>query len=98
MPAKAGVPASVKLANRDPYRKLSSEEVRFAKLWYAENGLEPSEIVALLRRDKSTMTRPLVMEKERNTDGRPAILDTVAIDKLLALLDYMVVQRTASTK
>ena len=52
----------MKAARRDPYKKLSDEEVRLAKLWYDEDDMEPSEIAALLRRDKSTMTRLLVMD------------------------------------
>ena len=53
--------------------------------------MEPSEVAALLRRDKSTMTRLLVMEKERKKEGRPTILDEGAVDKLIALLDCTVV-------
>ncbi len=81
----------MKAARRDPYKKLSDEEMRLAKLWFDEDDMEPSEIAALLRRDKSTMTRLLVMEKERKKEGRPVILDEAAVDKLTALLDHMVV-------
>ena len=48
---------------RDPYKKLSTEEIRLAKMWYDEDGMGPSEIAELLRRDMSSMTRPLVMQK-----------------------------------
>ena len=81
----------MKVARRDPYKKLTDEEIRLAKLWFDEDDMEPSEIAALLRRDKSTMTRLLVMEKERKKEGRPIILDDAAVDKLIALLDHMVV-------
>ena len=92
MPAKAAAPAPMKAARRDPFKHLSADELRLAKLWYTEDDMEPSEIAALLRRDKSTMTRLLVMEKERKTQGRPPLLDEVAVDKLVALLDHMVVE------
>ena len=89
---RAAMPAPMKAARRDPYKKMSDEEVRLARLWYKEDGMDPAEIAELLRRDKSTMTRLLVMGKERKPEGRPAILDDAAVDKLVALLDYMVVQ------
>ena len=39
------------------FNRMSSEELRLAKLWYDENGKAPLEISQLLRRDKSTITR-----------------------------------------
>lgn len=63
-----------------------------AQLWHAEDDMEPSELASLLRRDKSAMTRLLVMGEERKKDGRPALLDDAAVDKLVALLDHMVVE------
>ena len=45
----------------DPYKTLSAEEVRLATMWYKEDNMEPSEVASLLRRDKSTMARLLVM-------------------------------------
>ncbi len=53
----------MKAARRDPCKKLSDEEIRLAKLWFDEDDMEPSEIAALLRRDKSTMTRLLRRDK-----------------------------------
>ena len=47
----------------DPYKTLSAEEVRLATMWYREDNMEPSEVASLLRRDKSTMARLLVMQK-----------------------------------
>ena len=38
----------VKRATRDPYRKLSEEEIRLARMWYSEGDMEPSEIASLL--------------------------------------------------
>ena len=92
MTAKAAALAPMKAARRDPFKHMSSDEMRLAKLWYTEDDMEPSEIAALLRRDKSTMTRLLVMQKERQTQGRPPLLDEAVVDKLVALLDYMVVE------
>ena len=53
--------------------------------------MDPSEIAQLLRRDKSTMTRLLVMGRDRKREGRPQLLDTAAVDKLVAHLDHMIV-------
>ena len=39
------------------FNRMSSEELRLAKLWHGENGKTPLEISQLLRRDKSTITR-----------------------------------------
>ena len=81
----------MKAVRRDPYEKVSDEEMRLAKLWFAEDGMEPLEIASLLRRDKLTMARLLVLKKERKKDVRPKSLDDASVDKLVALLDYMVV-------
>jgi len=53
--------------------------------------MEPCEIAGLLRRDTSTMTRLLLLQNERKQDGRPVALDGAAVDKLIVLLDHMVV-------
>ena len=53
--------------------------------------MEPCEIAGLLRRDTSTMTRLLVLQKERQQQGRPVALDGAAVDKMIVLLDHMVV-------
>ena len=42
------------------FNRMSSEELRLAKLWYDEDGKAPLEISQLLRRDKSTITRHVV--------------------------------------
>ena len=93
---RAAMPAPAKAARRDPYKKTSDKEVRLERLWYKEDGMDQVEIAELLRRDKSTMTRLLVMGKKRKPQGRPAILDDAAFDNLVALLDYMVVQADAN--
>ena len=55
------------------FNKMSSEELRLAKLWYDEDGKTPLEISQLLRRDKSTITRHVVKrarQKRRRSRGR----------------------------
>ena len=42
---------------RDPYRKLRAEEIRLARMWHSEDDMELSEIAALLRGGRSTLTR-----------------------------------------
>ena len=54
-----------KVTPRDPYKNLSAEEIRLAKTRFADAGMRPSEIAELLRRDKSAMTRLLVVCKAR---------------------------------
>ena len=77
--------------NRGPYNKMSCEEVRLARMWHTEGHMAPCEIAGLLRRDTSTMTRLLLLQNERKQDGRPVALDGAAVDKLIVLLDHMVV-------
>ena len=71
----------LRLPHRNPYRKLSKDEIRLAKMWHEEDGMAPSEIAQLLRRDKSTMTRLLVQRTERKKDGRPKLLDSAKVDR-----------------
>ena len=47
--------------SRDPYKKMSCEEVRLARMWHTEDHMEPCEIAGLLLRDTSTMTRLLLL-------------------------------------
>ena len=96
-PSPAIMPASVrktamkaKRAPRDPYRKMTDEDIRLARVWLTEGDMEPSEIAALLRRDKSTLTRLLLMSKERKKQGRPIMLDDGAVGELVSLWDFMV--------
>ena len=51
------------------WRKMSNEELRLAKMWYEEDGMSPNAIAALLHRDKSILTRHLVMRREKKTDA-----------------------------
>ena len=77
--------------SRDTCQKMSCEEVRVARMWHTDDHMEPCEIAGLLRRDTSTMTRLLLLQNERKQDGRPVALDGAAVDKLIVLLDHMVV-------
>ena len=79
------------LPHRNPYQKLSKEEIRLAEMWHKEDGMDPSEIAQLLHRDKSTMTRLLVKRVMRKKDGRPNVLEAAAVDELIAHLDHMIV-------
>ena len=56
--------------HRNPYQKLSKEEIRLAGMWHKEDGMDSSEIAQLLRRDKSTMTRLLVKLRLKSTVGQ----------------------------
>jgi hypothetical protein len=72
------------------WTKLSKEEIRLAWMWYKDDKKTPRQIADLLHRDKSTMTRLLVQEVERQTDGRPPILDKQMVDKLVRTLEAMI--------
>ena len=65
------------------WSKLSSEEIRLAKMWYHEDGYSPLEIAELLHRDKSTLTRLLCLEVMRKQDGRPRAFTEEEIDKIV---------------
>ena len=47
---------------RDPYEKLSTEEIRLAKMWNEAGGKVLSEIAEVLRRDKFSMTSLLAKQ------------------------------------
>ena len=83
-------------APRDPYTKLSAEEIRLAKLRYDEDDMQPSKIAELLRRDKSTMTRLLVKQEVRMKEGRPKTLHDAAVDKLVSLFSQTTTSQHAS--
>ena len=74
------------LPHRNPYQKLSKEEIRLAEMWHKEDGMDPSEIAQLLCRDKSTMTMLLVKRAMRKKDGQPQLLEAAAVDELIARL------------
>ena len=74
------------------YTKLSPEEMRLANLRYDGDGMRPSKVAWLLRRDKSTMTRLLVKQKAWMNQGRPCALHNATGDNLVPLLELMVAQ------
>ena len=72
------------------FNRMSSEELRLAKLWYDEDGKAPLEISQLLRRDKSTITRHVVKRTHQKRDGRPRALTESEVDALESLLVKMI--------
>ena len=58
-PLDIGAPIGPKHPRSAPmaFNRMSSEELRLAKLWYDESGKTPLEFSQPLRRDKSTITR-----------------------------------------
>ena len=75
-PLDIGTPIGPKQLRSAPmaFNKMSSEELRLAKLWYDEDGKTPLEILQLLRRDKSTITRHVVKRTRQKRLGRPRAL------------------------
>jgi hypothetical protein len=82
-------------ASPAPWKKLSTEEMRLAKTWYEEDDKNPSEIAKLLHRDKSTLTRLLVMQTPRKPDGRKPDLSKEKVAMLVKLLDKLVLKANA---
>ena len=74
------------------WSKLSSEEIRLAKMWFHDDDMAPSEIAELLHRDKSTLTRLLCQELERKKDGRPRALKDEQIDFMVKKLEAMILK------
>ena len=66
----------VNLASRDPCRKLTEDEICLTLICFSEDGMEPSEVAGFLRRDKSTLTGSLLMNKEPKTTGRADMMRT----------------------
>ena len=64
--------------------------MRLADMWHQEHGMSPSTIAALLHRDKSTLTRYLVMQRERKPDGRPRAFTEEQIDRMVKKLEEMI--------
>ena len=62
------------------WTKLSSEEVRLVMQWYNEDKLQPSEIAARLKRDKSATTRLLAKKGGRPKQGAPPVLTEAKVD------------------
>jgi transposase len=73
------------------WQKMTDEERKWAKEWYAQ-GKSPSAIAELLRRDVSTITRLLCMQKVVKKQGRPCALTVPQVDLLERRLDQMIVK------
>ena len=71
---------------------MSPEEQRLASKWYCEQSKPPSDIAALLGRDKSTLTRLLVKQVSRKKQGRPPVLTEADIDYLERRLHELLVK------
>ena len=74
------------------WKKLSAEEQRLASKWYWEQGKAPSEIAGLLDRDKSILTRFLVKQVNRKTQGRPPALTEADMDFLERRLHQLIMK------
>ena len=71
------------------WQKMTEGEVKLAKKWYVD-GETTAEIADRLSRDQSTITRLLVKRVPRKKQGRKALLDEAAVDKLADKLNSMV--------
>ena len=75
-----------------PGTDLSEEEIRLAKDWKINDGVAPSQIAKLLKRNKSTITRLFRARTPRKTRGPNAMLSETQIDTLVAKLKDMIVK------
>jgi transposase len=74
------------------WTKMSDEEIRLAKKWYEEDNLAPSDIADRLGRNKSNVTRLLVLQAPRKKQGAPKKLTKAKVDFLVNRLDELVVK------
>ena len=72
--------------------KLSSAEIRLAHMWCDSDGKRPSEIAALLHRDKLTVTLQLVLQRERRQDGRPKASTEAQVDAMVKKLEDLILK------
>ena len=82
------------MSNSKPqvWSKMSSEEIRLANMWFHDDGKAPSAIAELLHRDKSTLSRLLVLTRERKTDGHPRAFTEDQIGRIIQKLEEMVLK------
>ena len=71
------------------WKKMTDVEVKMAKQWYVD-GESTAEIAERLGRNQSSITRLLIKRLPRKKQGRKAVLDKSAVDKLEAKLQTMV--------
>lgn len=72
------------------WKKMSAEEIRLAKMWAHEDGMQPSQIAKLLRRNKSTITRLVCKKRAILKQGAPTILKKKQVDMLERTLKMMI--------
>ena len=71
---------------------MSDDERRLALLWYTEDRMSPKSIAALLRRDKSTLTRFLVKKHVGKGRGRLKLLSPADVADLVARLEQLILE------
>ena len=74
------------------WSKLSSEEIRLAKMWYPDDGYTPLEIAELFHREKTTLTRLLCLEMMREQGARPCAFTEEEIDKIVGKLEAKIIK------
>ena len=72
------------------WKKLSSEDLRLATMWFHDASKSPSEIAELLHRGTSTLTRLLVKIRLPEKQGRPLMLKPEHVRQLIKLLEKMI--------
>ena len=73
------------------WKKISEEELRLAKKWFAA-GVTPADIAERLGRDKSTVTRRCVKMLGRKRQGRKKALSEAQVDFLERRLEQLIVK------
>ena len=81
-----------KARTKRAFTKISAEEARLIKMWHKEDQKPPSEIAALLHRDKSTITRHLRVKKSICKQGRQSELSKEQVDRLIAKAEQYIKQ------
>ena len=71
---------------------MAQTEISLAKKWYVEDNQSTGEIAKRLGRDPSTISRLVVKRVPRKVQGRKRLLPSVAVDKLQAKLDGMILK------
>ena len=71
---------------------MSSKEMLVGSMWYNEDVMKPSTIAALLHRDKSTLPRILVTQKEREQAARPTVFTDEQVDRIVKAHEEAIVK------
>ena len=72
-----------------PGAPLSADEIRLAQVWYTNN-MAPSTIAENLHRDKSTITRLIKDNFQKETAGRKNMLSDAQVDNLISHLERLI--------